>query len=430
MTRRTLSDAITNISPEFIEKAANHTAKPKTVKRAWIKYCAMAACLALILAIPMTVKFAQNAQSPQSTIADGLSRPYRDISVDLPNLAVAWKWEYLTDFERYSSIDIDGTDFIRLGEELSPSVIGGKIGEHMAVGYNHPYETPEGGYRKTFEAYAIENISPDLMLALKMEDGYYCFISSAARTQLRNMSMGDMLQLYGLSDSARLEAFCKHTPNQGYEYFSLENDSYIWEVLSACTDASTVKATEWKWDGEYYGFRISSDTFGFFRKFVYISENGYVYTDIFETECIYDIGEEAAGKIIAHALKNSDKAAQMYYEKIVVGTVVEITDEYILLDDSALCKDPEFGASFKIMLNNPRISRYVTDGRLKTGDLVSVVYKNAVDASDGYTVDSAISAEPVFISEDAFGEAPAPGAVFTDVSNGAPADPPASTSAN
>ena len=54
MTRKTISDAVTNISAEYIEKAADYTVAKKARKPVWVKWAAMAACVCLMLlaAIP------------------------------------------------------------------------------------------------------------------------------------------------------------------------------------------------------------------------------------------------------------------------------------------------------------------------------------------------------------------------------------------
>ena len=51
MTKKTISDAVTNISAEYIEKAADYSAKKKSDKPVWFKLGTMAACLALVCAI-------------------------------------------------------------------------------------------------------------------------------------------------------------------------------------------------------------------------------------------------------------------------------------------------------------------------------------------------------------------------------------------
>lgn len=49
MTRKTISDAVTNINAEYIEKAADYTVAKKTRKPVWVKWAAMAACLCLVI---------------------------------------------------------------------------------------------------------------------------------------------------------------------------------------------------------------------------------------------------------------------------------------------------------------------------------------------------------------------------------------------
>ncbi len=329
---------------------------------------------------------------------ENLNRPYRDFTIVDADMDIAWQWKYLTVFEKYLSIDIDGVNFIRLGEEINTSVIGEKIGKYEAVGYNDPYETPEGGYREEFDAYAIENVSIDCMVALKMEDNYYCFISNAARAQLHEATWGDVLNGYGLSSAIEFGAFSKYANGQETECFSLKDDSYIWEVLTSCKNAPSTSPTEFV-KGNYYSFTVTSDVFGIYKKAFYVTENGYILTNMLDVECVYHIGKEAAESIIAYALDNSETTKWEPYHQTVVGTITEITNEYILIDDSVLCKDANDGITFKIMLNDLRINRYVDDGRIGVGDIVQVVYKGSINTTSGYVVDSAISASQVAIRD-------------------------------
>lgn len=49
MTRKIISDAVNNISTEYIEKAADYTVAKKARKPVWLKWAAMAACLCLVV---------------------------------------------------------------------------------------------------------------------------------------------------------------------------------------------------------------------------------------------------------------------------------------------------------------------------------------------------------------------------------------------
>lgn len=55
MTKKIISDAITNISIEFIEKAADYTVAKKARKPVWIKWAAMAACFCMIVMAVISV---------------------------------------------------------------------------------------------------------------------------------------------------------------------------------------------------------------------------------------------------------------------------------------------------------------------------------------------------------------------------------------
>lgn len=70
MTRKTISDAVTNISTEYIEKAADYTVAKKAHKPVWVKWAAMAACLCLVvvgvLTIPNWLHNPQHGQGSKS----------------------------------------------------------------------------------------------------------------------------------------------------------------------------------------------------------------------------------------------------------------------------------------------------------------------------------------------------------------------------
>ncbi len=401
MKKKVISDAITNISNEYIEKAADYTVIKKSKKMLFIRWGTVAACFSLILALIIPIAKpddnTDNIDTTNNFTLDNLSRPYKDFTLQSPNMAVAWKWEYLTIYEKYLFIDIEGIRFARLGEEINASAIAEKIGTYEAVGDNSPYDTPEGGYHEMFDAYTIDNISPDYMIALKMEDSYYCFISDVARAQIAKSTFGTVLDEYGLLSAIGFSSFSKYCNGKETEYFSLKDDSYIREVLTSCKNAPCVNSSEWKNNGNYCSFTITSDVLGIYKKAFYVTEDGYIWTNILDVACIYNIGKEAADKIITYSLNNSDKTTLQPYQKTVVGTITDITNEYILIDDSILCKNASDGITFKIMLNNLRINRYVDDNRIKVGDTVEIVYKNSIDTTNGYVIDSAISASNVTI---------------------------------
>lgn len=96
--------------------------------------------------------------------------------------------------------------------------------------------------------------------------------------------------------------------------------------------------------------------------------------------------------------KKSIETEYEAYRNSVAGTIVEITEEYILVDDSILCKNPADGITYKVLLNDLRISRYVDYGIVKVGDTVQISYEGEIDETNDNTITSAISASKATIS--------------------------------
>lgn len=103
--------------------------------------------------------------------------------------------------------------------------------------------------------------------------------------------------------------------------------------------------------------------------------------------------------IIHYAKENSTEVEYEPYRNSVAGTIIEITEEYILVDDSILCKNPADGITYKVLLNDLRISRYVDYGIVKVGDTVQISYEGEIDETNGNAIAGAISALKATISD-------------------------------
>ena len=181
------------------------------------------------------------------------------------------------------------------------------------------------------------------------------------------------------------------------KHYELNSDDYIWSVLTECNDAAFVEDDKWMvHDREYLSFTITSEVLGVYRVAMYVTEDGYLWTNAFSYQYLFNIGEDAAGKIIKYTKENSTEAEYEPYRNSVAGTITEITDEYILVDDSVLCKNPADGIAYKVLLNDLRISRYVDHGIVKVGDTVQVTFEN--DLGTDNTIADAIYISQAMIS--------------------------------
>ena len=197
-----------------------------------------------------------------------------------------------------------------------------------------------------------------------------------------------------------LQRFSEEDNSPDSKHFALSSDDYVWEVLSECRNAPFVEDQTWTvGDRSYLSFTITSEALGVYKVALYVTEDGYLWTNAFDWQYLFNIGEDAASRIIHYAKENSTEVEYEPYRNSVAGTIIEITEEYILVDDSILCKKPADGITYKVLLNDLRISRYVDYGIVKVGDTVQISYEGEIDETSGNTIAGAISAFKATISD-------------------------------
>lgn len=84
MTKKTVSDAIANISAEYIEKAADYTAAKKARRPVWLKWAAIAACLAVVAALGIGVL--QRSRTDIATLDNGTEIVFVKSKAAIPSI--------------------------------------------------------------------------------------------------------------------------------------------------------------------------------------------------------------------------------------------------------------------------------------------------------------------------------------------------------
>ena len=159
-----------------------------------------------------------------------------------------------------------------------------------------------------------------------------------------------------------------------------------------CRDAEFVEDENWgESDRSYLSFTAASDALGIYKRVFNVTEDGYIWTNIFDYAYIFRIGREAAGQIISYAAENGTESEAEPYNASLGGTLTEIADGYILVDDTVLCSDENDGMTFKVYLNDLRISRCIDFGGIGVGDIVVVYFTGDIDADAGNLVEGAFS---------------------------------------
>ena len=365
-----IANAVGQIDDELIT-AAEKTVKNR--KKLWITVGSLAACLVLICSLPFVYLAFYGAGSADQTGND----PQKGVTLIAQEIGTVWPWEYKTIEEKYVKIDVDGQDYIGRKRAVGPALVGEKIGTYTATGYE---ETADGVHHQDFEVFEILGVSSKYAVAVLMENSYYVFFTECYDPPA---TLGEILEQCSLPETVELSRFSVNRQDAQEQYFILHSDKYIWSVLEECADAPFADPEEW-WAHErnYLSFTVTSEALGVYKRVLYVTEDGYLWTNIFDGAYLYDIGTEAAESIIRYATENADAAEYEPYQNTVAGTVTQITDDYILIDDSILCSDPQQGRTYKVLLGSKRVSRYVELALVSVGDVIVVSYEGTIDAEN------------------------------------------------
>ena len=377
------ANAVGHIDDDLITAAAE--CKKKTKHSPWLKWGSIAACFALLV-------IAGTAILPSLFGGDGgTTNKYKDF-IQAGESAIIWPWEYQTVYEKYTELKFDGIEYLGRGREVSASHVGEIIGNHTVVGYDEINSGKK--YTKEFEVYKLKDAAQSQFVAVKMEGKYYVFKNDKYAPP---STLGELFNLVDLPKVIELNEFSENGDGPNKNHYVLKIDDYVWEVLAGCKNADFVEDDKWSvHKRDHLSFTVTSETLGVYRVAMYVTADGYLWTNAFSYQYLFKIGEDAAGEIIKYAKENSSEAEYKPYQNRIVGNVVEVTDEYILIDDTVLCNNPSDGTTYKVLLNDLRISRYVDHEIIKVGSTVQITFEGEIDEAN--TIDSAISASQVKIS--------------------------------
>lgn len=382
-----LLDKMSLIDPAYVEAA---DAGPKRKIHVPLKWGAAAACVALAV-LAGSMLFHKTSSSRISL--GGIEREYKEISIAKSELAIIWPWEYRTISEQYTTLLLNGEEF-HIRRPAAASYIGDRLGSFDVTGFDE-YTNEE--HQMTAEVYQIAGVSEKRLAAVKLDEAFYVFGRSAYAPP---ENLGELLKDYTLEQNLPLEQFTEYDGYEEKGCFMLNDDAYIWEVLNTCKSAAFVKDDSWGQDGRSLSFTATSDALGVFKGVFRITEDGYVKTNIFDYAYSFHIGREAAEQIFSYAAENRIPSEPEPYTSSLAGTLTEITEEYIVVDDTVLCSDERNGMRFKIYLDDIRIRRHIEFEGISVGDVVVVSFTGSINTEAENVVEGVYSLSRGFLSED------------------------------
>ncbi len=420
-----LQDSIGLIDEKFIKEAKD---EPKRKGLPWIKIVAIAACLAILAAIPVGFLVANRDEAPtEGTENTGESEESTAINTDVPfdedgreiwvdnrkykdgvdvggeEQAYGWKWEYLDIYEKYWLIDAIGEDeqYYYMSTQIPENLLGDYLGEMIAYGYD---DFGEGGRHEiNCVAYSIKGAPDNDAIAVKLDgtDKYMTYRLIRRNNYVHPATLGELISMKELCETLTFASFYYDHDNDPwtspikYELTKVQND-YIWNILAEkCWNAESLDYDSFY--GSYeIGFNVTSIPLGLQSKSISIYSDGVIRTNIMEYGDCFFIGKGVAEEIIEYVLTDPKEAPEST-NKWVAGTITEIGEDYFKINDAPMMENEEDGIEFTVKTTDIKILRYFKSGILKVGDTAIVRYNGNIYADDPTTIDSAYSIDECHI---------------------------------
>lgn len=383
MNKDNLIDAIGHVDDDMLEPVNKLRTRRK--KNKIIRSFSGLVAAGLILGISLYAGIHNRISKASGTTIvsiGGIERRYKtDISILPCELGITYRWEDRTVDEQYSRLDINDGNFTTACSEIDASKLDKSIGIYTASGYDD-YTGTE--YTLPVNVYSVKGISEDRIVAAELDSKYYIYKNN---TYNPPENLGQLFDEANLWENLKLDYFYDTKDYIENGSYSLDGSAYILEILSECKDAEYAGNDSRTFDYKNrIDFSITLDDLGVYMRGLQINSEGYLLTNIFDYGYIYNIGAEAAKKIIAYAEKNGISAAPRPYYYYLSGIVTELTEDYLIIDDSIKCAAASDGMCFKIPLDDIHAGRGVKYRDINVGDIAVVSFRGSIDTQADNTV--------------------------------------------
>ncbi len=310
------------------------------------------------------------------------------------NSARVWPWNCREIFDKFQQIEFNGKIFQTrasyYGNDISREMIGEKLSTAVAEGYDI-YE--DKTHTAKCDVYEIKGVDSERFVAVKYQgyDEFYPFIQSEYNPP---ETLGELIEKLNLTETFSLTSF--YYGETALYGLSEADSNYIWSVFAKHADAKTEEYESAGNGRKSVSFPIFSQQLGANNLSWALYDNGYLKTNIENYGYAYYIGKDAVKEITDYVLKHKTGKIEKT-KQFLVGTVTEIGEDYIKVDDSVMMKNPDDGIEFTIVADNMKVKRYIISGFLKVGKTVAIEHSGIL-AGNPTVVNTATNLEEVTIT--------------------------------
>lgn len=261
------------------------------------------------------------------------------------------------DYEKYKELTFNGCKYDRKGK-TDRSEIGKRIGQAQLRFRMYCDDVQEYDETKTSNVYEIKNVSPEFAVAVKFKNGYYAYVIKSEN--FKCSTFGELAGKMNFYENIDLNYFAKfYMKKSVYEtkYFYIKDDTELMNLFRECENAKvTVKEYYANTNAKVYvQFVVKSDIYEIYcgpnwsNEEIKIYDDGYMRVGSLYAQHTFFIGKDNAQKIIDYATNNGvrkdlpELCPKYYY---IAGTVTELNNRRIVINDGILCKNKNDGMDF------------------------------------------------------------------------------------
>ncbi len=424
MKSKHISDALGGIDFDMVEDAGQ-THLPQKRNKLWFRGIAIAACLVLIAGsilimlpflrenepMPPTDIGGTNAPEVTQPNLDGRplwvdNRPRNDKQGSTLESAILWPWHCLEIWEQYIYIQYEGVSYRMGGVHidgdcvgLSPEVIGEKLGDGEAYGYEYSAASDWEPVKHTMgcEVYAIKGVPSNRYIAIRYSgyEGYFRMFTDQYNPPA---TLGDLISELDLTKNCTLSTFYDYSGSTFKSYgLTRESSDALWDMFLKHADVEVQQEPSDSWSKKWISFSLTSEELGVYNLSWSLRENGWLVTNVESFGYYYYLGPEAVAEITAYALEHT---TELQKEKTygLVGVITEVGEDYIKIDDSIMMENPEDGMIFTVYAGASNIKKYLACGYLSPEQEVMVTHRGTY-ADEPTVVRTALVLHEVIISD-------------------------------
>lgn len=314
---------------------------------------------------------------------------------------VVWPWNCRAVYDRFTSMLYSGGEFIsrvsNSGKGIPQDMIGEKLGEAVCSGYD-VYEDTE--HKLACEVYEISGVDSSRFVAVKYAgyDEYYPFIKNEYAPL---KTFGELVSALNLSENISLREFYYDKGAVDSERYGLSphGSETLWNtIIESSSNAVCLEMYEESYNERLIAFSLNSDALGAHNLSLSFNRQGYMITNIENYGYYYYIGTDAVNSIAELAMSQKTQPP-IELKFSLAGTVSEIGENYIKIDDSVLMKNPDDGIEFTVYATHMNIKRYIISGFLKVGETVTVEYSDMLTPENHTEIKNATNMYEAIITD-------------------------------